>query len=117
MRHPGELKGKLRESGTDPAAAAGGGAEPDAGGLALWQLTGFNLAWRGWQGKGYALGVGNVKFTGMVRPDRKLLRYEVDFTKTVQSRRLTMGVADGKMYADGELLYETTDMKVAFSDA
>lgn len=84
---------------------------------ALWQLTGFNLAWRGWQGKGYALGVGNVKFTGMVRPDRKLLRYEVDFTKTVQSRRLTMGVADGKMYADGELLYETTDMKVAFSDA
>ena len=84
---------------------------------ALWQLTGFNLAWRGWPGAGYALGVGNVKFTGMVRPDRKVLRYEVDFTKTVKSRRLTMGVADGKMYADGELLYETTDMKVAFSDA
>ena len=84
---------------------------------ALWQLTGFNLAWRGWPGAGYALGVGNVKFTGMVRPDRKVLRYEVDFTKTVKSWRLTMGVADGKMYADGELLYETTDMKVAFSDA
>lgn len=83
---------------------------------ALWQLTGYNLAWRGWQGKGYALGVGKVAFTGMVRPDRKVLRYEVDFTKTVQSRRLTMGVADGKMYADGELLYETTDMKVAFSE-
>ena len=45
------------------------------------------------------------------------VRYEVDFTKTVQSRRLTMGVAEGKMYADGELLYETSDMKVAFSDA
>ena len=57
---------------------------------ALWQLTGFNLAWRGWPGAGYALGVGNVKFTGMVRPDRKVLRYEVDFTKTVKSRRLTM---------------------------
>jgi len=84
---------------------------------ALWQLTGYNLAWRGWPGKGYALGVGNVKFSGMVRPDRKLLRYEVDFTKTVRGKRLTMGVADGKMYGDGELLYETTDMKVAFSDS
>ncbi len=37
----------------------------------LWQLTGFNLGWRGWQGRGYALGVGEVKLTGMVRPDRK----------------------------------------------
>jgi 3-hydroxyacyl-[acyl-carrier protein] dehydratase/trans-2-decenoyl-[acyl-carrier protein] isomerase len=83
---------------------------------ALWQLTGYNLAWRGWQGKGYALGVGEVKFTNMVRPTAKVLRYEVDFTKTVQSRRLTMGVADGKMFIDGELAYETKNMKVAFSD-
>ena len=43
----------------------------------LWQLTGYNLAWRNWQGRGYALGVGEVKLLGMVRPDRKLLRYEV----------------------------------------
>jgi 3-hydroxyacyl-[acyl-carrier protein] dehydratase/trans-2-decenoyl-[acyl-carrier protein] isomerase len=47
----------------------------------LWQLTGFNLGWRGWQGRGYALGVGEVKLTGMVRPDRKMLTYYVDFTK------------------------------------
>ena len=47
----------------------------------LWQLTGFNLGWRGWQGRGYALGVGEVKLTGMVRPDRKMLTYFVDFTK------------------------------------
>lgn len=82
---------------------------------ALWQLTGYNLAWRGWQGKGYALGVGKVAFSGMVRPDRKLVRYEVDFTKAVKNRRLTMGVANGKMYADGELLYETEDMKVVLA--
>ena len=43
----------------------------------LWQLTGFNLGWRGWQGRGYALGVGEVKLTGMVRPDRKMLKYFV----------------------------------------
>lgn len=83
---------------------------------ALWQLTGFNLAWRGWQGKGYALGVGEVKFTGMVRPDRKLVRYEVDFTKAINNKKLRMGKADGKVYADGELIYEVKDMKVAFAN-
>jgi 3-hydroxyacyl-[acyl-carrier protein] dehydratase/trans-2-decenoyl-[acyl-carrier protein] isomerase len=81
----------------------------------LWQLTGFNLGWRGWLGRGYALGVGAVKLTGMVRPDRKLLRYFVDFTKAIQTRRLTMGVADGRVEADGELIYEVKDMKVALS--
>ena len=81
----------------------------------LWQLTGFNLGWRGWQGRGYALGVGEVKLTGMVRPDRKLLKYTVNFTKALQTRRLTMGVADGMVEADGELIYQVKDMKVALS--
>lgn len=81
----------------------------------LWQLTGFNLGWRGWQGRGYALGVGEVKLTGMVRPDRKMLTYRVNFTKAVQSRRLTMGVADGIVEADGEVIYQVKDMKVALS--
>ena len=79
---------------------------------ALWQLTGFNLGWRGWPGKGYALGVGEVKLTGMVRPDRKLLTYRVNFSKAIQTRRLTMGVANGIVEADGEIIYQVTDMKV-----
>ena len=83
----------------------------------LWQLTGFNLGWRGWQGRGYALGVGEVKLKGMVRPESKLLTYEIDFTKAVQTRRLTMGVADGIVKIDGELAYEVKDMKVALSEA
>ena len=83
----------------------------------LWQLTGFNLGWRGWQGRGYALGVGEVKLTGMVRPDRKMLRYFVDFTKAIETRRLTMGVANGRVEADGEVIYLVTDMKVALSTA
>jgi 3-hydroxyacyl-[acyl-carrier protein] dehydratase / trans-2-decenoyl-[acyl-carrier protein] isomerase len=82
----------------------------------LWQLTGFNLGWRGWQGRGYALGVGEVKLTGMVRPDRKMLTYYVDFTKAIQTRRLTMGVADGVVEADGEVIYVVKDMKVALSE-
>ena len=83
----------------------------------LWQLTGFNLGWRGWQGRGYALGVGEVKLTGMVRPDRKMLTYKVDFTKALTTRRLTMGVADGIVEADGEVIYIVKDMKVALSES
>ncbi|MCL3882187.1 bifunctional 3-hydroxydecanoyl-ACP dehydratase/trans-2-decenoyl-ACP isomerase [Marivita sp. GX14005] len=83
----------------------------------LWQLTGFNLGWRGWQGRGYALGAGEVKLTGMVRPNRKMLTYHVDFTKAVQTRRLTMGVADGRVEADGETIYLVKDMKVALSES
>ena len=59
--------------------------------------------------------MGEVKLTGMVRPDRKLLKYTVNFTKAVQTRRLTMGVADGIVEADGELIYQVKDMKVALS--
>lgn len=77
----------------------------------LWQLTGFNLGWRGMQGKGRALGVGEVKLTAMVTPETKKLTYNVEFTRVID-RRLKMGVANGKVFADGELAYTVTDMKV-----
>lgn len=83
----------------------------------LWQLTGFNLGWRGWTGRGYAIGTGEVKLTGMVRPDCKLLTYYVNFTKAVQTRRLTIGVADGKVEVDGKLIYRVKDIKVALSES
>lgn len=84
---------------------------------ALWQLTGFFLGWRGMPGRGRALGVGEVKFTAMVTPEAKLIRYEVT-PKRIIDRRLKLGVADGKMFVDGELAYTTTDMRVGlFSDA
>jgi len=35
---------------------------------AMWQLVGFFLGWSGAPGKGRALGVGEVKFTGQVTP-------------------------------------------------
>ena len=63
------------------------------------------------------LGVGEVKLTGTVRPERKMLRYFVDFTKAIQTRRLTMGVADGRVEADGEIIYLVKDMKVALSES
>ena len=78
---------------------------------ALWQLTGFNLGWRGMTGKGRALGVGEVKFTGMVTPEIKLVKYIVNFTRVID-RKLKLGMADGIMYADGEKIYSATNMKV-----
>jgi 3-hydroxyacyl-[acyl-carrier protein] dehydratase/trans-2-decenoyl-[acyl-carrier protein] isomerase len=78
---------------------------------ALWQLTGFNLGWRGMQGRGRALGVGEVKFTGMVTPKVKLVEYRVNFSRVID-RKLKLGVADGEMRADGELIYTAADMKV-----
>ena len=82
----------------------------------LWQLTGFNLGWRGMLGRGMALGVGEVKLTGMVKPDRKLLTYHVDFLRVID-RKIKVGVANGQVFADGDLIYTVTGMKVGLSDA
>lgn len=78
---------------------------------ALWQLTGFNLGWRGMMGRGRALGVGEVKFTGMVVPTTKLVTYEINFTRIID-RRLKLALADGLMYADGEEIYSAKNLKV-----
>ncbi len=78
---------------------------------ALWQLTGFFLGWLGEPGKGRALGVGEVKFTGMVTPKIQKVTYEVDVTRLIL-RKLKLAVANGIMKADGEIVYQITDMKV-----
>ena len=78
---------------------------------ALWQLTGFNLGWRGMEGRGRALGVGEVKFTGMVTPSTSIVTYVVNFTRVID-RKLKLAMANGEMLADGQTIYTTTDMKV-----
>ena len=83
---------------------------------AVWQLVGFYLTWLGGPGKGRALGVGEVKFTGQVEPDAKLVSYEVNL-KRVISRRLYMGIADAKMLLDGEVIYTMSDLKVGLFGA
>ncbi|MDJ0627062.1 MAG: bifunctional 3-hydroxydecanoyl-ACP dehydratase/trans-2-decenoyl-ACP isomerase [Rhodobacter sp.] len=82
----------------------------------LWQLAGFNLGWRGMQGQGFALGAGEVKLSGMVRPDRKLVSYHIDFSRVID-RKLKMGVADGVVKADGEVVCEMKNMKVGLAAA
>jgi 3-hydroxyacyl-[acyl-carrier protein] dehydratase / trans-2-decenoyl-[acyl-carrier protein] isomerase len=83
---------------------------------ALWQLTGFFLGWLGEPGKGRALGVGEVKFTGMVTPEVKTVQYVIDF-KRVILRRLKLAIADGVMKADGQVIYQASDLRVGLFEA
>ena len=78
---------------------------------ALWQLVGFFLGWTGAPGKGRALGVGEVKFTEQVQPAASLVSFVVDI-KRVMSRKITLGIADGKMFVDGTVAYVAEGMKV-----
>ncbi len=83
---------------------------------ALWQLTGFFLGWLGLPGRGRALGVGEVKFQGMVTPAAHLIRYTVNL-KRIIDRKLKMAIADGVLELDGEVIYTIKDMRVAlFTD-
>ncbi len=78
---------------------------------AMWQLVGFFLGWSGAQGRGRAVGVGEVRFTGQVTPEVKTVVYKIEL-KRVILRRLVMGVADAVMEADGVPIYEAKDLRV-----
>ncbi len=83
---------------------------------ALWQLLGFFLGWLGAPGKGRALAVGEVKFSGMVLPTMRKLEYIVDLKRVVR-RKLTLGIADGTLLADGEVIYQAKDLRVGLFTA
>ena len=78
---------------------------------ALWQLVGFFLGWKGNPGKGRALGCGQVKFTGQVMPDAKLVTYQIDIKRLIE-RKLIMAIADGTVAVDGKVIYTANDIKV-----
>ena len=69
------------------------------------------LGWAGAPGAGRALGVGAVKLTGQVQPDTRLVSYHVDI-KRVVNRKLVLGIADGTMRADGDVVYTADSLKV-----
>ena len=45
---------------------------------ALWQLVGFYLGWAGGLGRGRAISVGQVKFSGQILPDAKILAFRLE---------------------------------------
>jgi 3-hydroxyacyl-[acyl-carrier protein] dehydratase/trans-2-decenoyl-[acyl-carrier protein] isomerase len=79
---------------------------------ALWQMVGFFLGWAGASGRGRALGVGEVKLAGQVLPHVKEIIYGIDIRRVMRSK-LVLGIADGWLKADGELVYRANDLKVA----
>jgi 3-hydroxyacyl-[acyl-carrier protein] dehydratase / trans-2-decenoyl-[acyl-carrier protein] isomerase len=83
---------------------------------AMWQLVGFFLGWSGGPGKGRALGCGEVRFSGEVTPDIKLVTYKIEM-KRVILRRLVMGVADAVLLADGKPIYEAKDLRVGLKSS
>ena len=79
---------------------------------AMWQLVGFFLGWMGEPGKGRALGVNNVKFTGEVLKNVKIARYQVDIKRILKKKGTVVGLADGILYADDKAIYEAENLKV-----
>jgi len=78
---------------------------------ALWQLVGFFLGWVGAEGKGRALGLGEVKLSGQVVPTVKKLVYGIDIKRIMRSK-LVLGIADGWLSADGSIICRAFDLKV-----
>ncbi len=79
---------------------------------AMWQLVGFYLGWLGEPGKGRALGVNSVKFTGEVLKNVKIARYQVDMKRILKKEGAVVGLADGILFADNKSIYEAENLKV-----
>ena len=78
---------------------------------AMWQLVGFYLGWAQHPGKGRALGVGEVKFTGQILPTAKKVTYKINIKRLI-TRKLIMGIGDGTVSVDGREIYTAKDLRV-----
>jgi len=78
---------------------------------AMWQLVGFYLGWLGGPGRGRALGSKEVKFSGQITPENKLLTYRIDLKRVIM-RKLYMGIADASLEVDGDPIYTAKDLRV-----
>ena len=79
---------------------------------AMWQLVGFFLGWIGNPGKGRALGVGEVKFTGEVLSNNKLAKYIIEIKRVMKKGEASVGLADGILLIDNKKIYSTKNLKV-----
>ena len=79
---------------------------------AMWQLVGFFLGWKGEPGKGRALGVNSVKFTGEVLITAKIAKYRVNMKIILKKEGAVVGLAYGTLYSDDKPIYEAENLKV-----
>jgi 3-hydroxyacyl-[acyl-carrier protein] dehydratase/trans-2-decenoyl-[acyl-carrier protein] isomerase len=79
---------------------------------AMWQLLGFYLGWLGNPGHGRALGVNEVKFTGEVVKQVKLVKYVINIKRLLRKGETCVGLADGLVFADNKEIYNAKNLKV-----
>ena len=79
---------------------------------AMWQLVGFYLGWIGEPGKGRALGVNSVKFTGEVLKNINIATYEINMKRILKKEGTAVGLANGLLSADGKIIYRAENLKV-----
>ena len=79
---------------------------------AMWQLVGFYLGWLGNPGRGRALGVNSVKFTGEVLRNCETAFYQIDMKRILIKEGTTVGLANGILLADGKKIYSAENLKV-----
>ena len=79
---------------------------------AMWQLVGFYLGWLGNPGRGRALGVSTVKFTGEVLRNVKMATYIIDMKRILIKGETTVGLANGILLADDKKIYSADGLKV-----
>lgn len=89
---------------------------PTLGLDAMWQMIGYWLGWSGSPGKGRAIGVGEVEATGEITPASRRVRYEVAM-RMVRRGKLVLGIADGRVLADGVRVFTAKDMRVGLTKA
>ena len=79
---------------------------------AMWQLVGFYLGWLGNPGRGRALGVSTVKFTGEVLKNVKMATYIIDMKRILIKGETTVGLANGILMADDKKIYSADGLNV-----
>ncbi len=78
----------------------------------LWQLVGFYLTWIGGVGKGRAIGVGDVKFKGQIRPYHKKIIYNINIRRLLDRDGKLMVWADGSVSTVNKTIYHARNLQV-----
>ena len=77
----------------------------------LCQLLGFYLGWKGYQGKGRAFGVGEVRYKGEVSRTSGKISYHLDIRKIIKTSH-AMGIADGEVFIHGQSIHTAKSLWV-----
>lgn len=76
----------------------------------LWQTLGFYLARCGYPGKVRALGVGDLKLKGEIKPDAGCIEYRISIRRIV-ARQSVLAIAQGSIFQNGEEVALAKDLR------